>query len=88
MIRLWSTQMAGYLLVTLRCILSEIIPSESFYQNIIWNGSTEFTDVPEDDYTFSSSSDLNGNGVISTVFSDILGNPRMDPPDIGAYEVN
>ena len=69
-------------------ILSEVIPSESFYQNITWNGSTEFTDIPEDDYTFSSSSDLNGNGVISTVFSDILGNPRMDPPDIGAYEVN
>ncbi len=69
-------------------ISSEIIPSESFYQNIIWNGSPGFTDIQENDFTFPASSDLNGNGVTSSVFSDILGNPRMDPPDIGAYEVN
>jgi hypothetical protein len=31
---------------------------------------------------------LHGNGITSSVVSDILGNPRNNPPDIGAIEMN
>lgn len=68
---------------------SEEIYTDSFYDaSIIWNGQAAFTDPSNFDFTFGASSDLQGNGVSSSVVTDILGNPRNNPPDIGAIEMN
>ena len=68
---------------------SEEIYTDSFYDaSIIWNGQATFTDPSNFDFTFGASSDLQGNGVSSSVVTDILGNPRNNPPDIGAIEMN
>ena len=69
-------------------IKSEQVQTNSFYQNIFWNQNPNFNDVNNSDFKFSASSVLNGNGVITSVVTDILGNPRNNPPDIGAIEVN
>ncbi len=69
-------------------IKSETIQTDAFYQNIFWNNSPLFTDPTMYDFSFSINSILNGNGITSPVVTDILGNPRNNPPDIGAIEVN
>lgn len=66
----------------------EDIPAESFFQNMYWNTNPDFTDIQLSDYTYPSTSILNSNGIVSSLFTDILGNPRNNPPDIGAFEVN
>jgi hypothetical protein len=68
---------------------SEEIYTDSFYDaSVIWNGSPVFTNPTEFDYTFGNTSDLQGNGINTSVVTDILGNPRNNPPDIGAIEFN
>lgn len=68
---------------------SEQVYTDSFYDaSVIWNGNALFTNPTEFDFTFGVNSVLNGNGITSTVVSDILGNPRNNPPDIGAIELN
>ena len=62
--------------------------NDVFYQNTIWNINPLFTDIATNDFTFSMNSELNSNGIVSTVVTDIFGNPRNNPPDIGAIEVN
>lgn len=69
-------------------IKSEIVQTDAFYQNIFWNNNPLFTDPTIYDFSFSSNSILHGNGIASPVVTDILGNPRNNPPDIGAIEVN
>ena len=69
-------------------IQSEEIPSESFFQNILWNENAQLTDIFESDYSFPANSPLNSNGTVTSVVNDILGNPRNNPPDIGAFELN
>ncbi|NCA22324.1 MAG: right-handed parallel beta-helix repeat-containing protein, partial [Crocinitomicaceae bacterium] len=69
-------------------IKSEEIQTDAFYQNILWNNAPLFTDPSIFDFTFSPNSVLNGNGFITSVITDIFGNPRSNPPDIGAIEVN
>jgi hypothetical protein len=69
-------------------IKSETIQTDSFYQNIFWNNNPLFTDPTIYDFSFSINSILHGNGIASPVVTDILGNPRNNPPDIGAIEVN
>ena len=69
-------------------IKSEIVQTDAFYQNIFWNNNPLFTDPTIYDFSFSINSILNGNGITSPVVTDILGNPRNNPPDIGAIEVN
>lgn len=69
-------------------IKSEEIYNDVFYQNTIWNINPLFTDIATNDFTFSTNSELNSNGIVSTVVTDIFGNPRNNPPDIGAIEVN
>jgi hypothetical protein len=69
-------------------IKSEEIQTDAFYQNILWNNMPLFTDPSTFDFTFSPNSVLNGNGFMSSVITDILGNARNNPPDIGAIEVN
>lgn len=63
-------------------------PSDSFYQSVLWNNPPLFKDVTANDFSFSPNSILNGNGIFSSVFTDIFGQPRNNPPDIGAIEVN
>ena len=62
------------------------VGTDNFYSSIFWNHNPLFTDIEEYDFTFSSNSKLNNNGFFTTVATDINGNPRNDPPDIGAYE--
>ncbi len=60
--------------------------TDNFYSSIFWNHNPLFTDIQGYDFTFPSNSKLNNNGFFTTVATDINGNPRNDPPDIGAYE--
>jgi hypothetical protein len=68
---------------------SEEIYTDSFYDaSVIWNGAFVFTNPTEFDFTFGTSSALQGAGINTSVVTDILGNPRNNPPDIGAIEMN
>ncbi len=69
-------------------IKSETIQTDSFYQSIIWNNNPLFTDPSIYDFSFLVNSPLNGNGFATSVITDIFGNPRNNPPDIGAIELN
>jgi hypothetical protein len=69
-------------------IKSETIQTDAFYQSIFWNNNPLFTDPTIYDFTFSPNSILNGNGFTTSVITDIFGNPRNNPPDIGAIELN
>jgi hypothetical protein len=69
-------------------IQSEEIQTDGFYQNILWNGNPNFTNTNEFDFSFPNSAIHNEQGINSIVVTDIFGNPRNNPPDIGAIEVN
>ena len=75
-------------------IQSEEEYNDAFYQNNIWridlDNSTDpqFNSISDMDYGFSSSSILNANGFATSVTTDLLGNFRNNPPDIGAIEQN
>ena len=70
-------------------IRSEQVYTDSFYDaSVLWNGIAAFTNPTEFDFSFGVNSDLQGSGVNTSVVTDILGNPRNNPPDIGAIEVN
>ena len=69
-------------------IKSQIVQTDAFYQTIFWNNNPLFTDPNNFDFSFSPSSILNGNGLWTSVVTDIFGNPRNNPPDIGAIELN
>lgn len=69
-------------------IKSEEVQTDGFYQSILWNNNPNFTNPLELDFSFPSSAQQNSNGINTSVVSDILGNPRNNPPDIGAVEVN
>ena len=60
--------------------------TDNFYSNIFWNHNPLFNDVQNYNFLFPASSKLNNNGFFTSVAFDIKGNPRNDPPDIGAYE--
>jgi hypothetical protein len=68
-------------------IKSEIVQTDAFYQSILWNENPLFTDPTIYDFSFSQSSILNGNGFTTSVSTDIFGNARSNPPDIGAIEI-
>ena len=69
-------------------IKSETIQTDSFYQSIIWNNNPLFTDPSIYDFSFLVNSPLNANGFATSVITDVFGNPRNNPPDIGAIELN
>lgn len=69
-------------------IKSKELHTDGFYQSIFWNGNPQFIDVMNNDFKFYPSSILNGNGFATPVVTDIFGNPRNNPPDIGSIEVN
>jgi len=67
---------------------SEQTYTDSFYgNNIFWNKASGFNNPTERDFTFTLNSFLSNNGISSSVFNDILGQARNNPPDIGAYEL-
>lgn len=67
---------------------------DSFYENCVWRVALDnfmlpgFNNISEFDFGFSNSSVLQGAGFGTAVFTDILGNFRNNPPDIGAIEQN
>lgn len=82
------------------CLINtEEIPTQSYYQNILWNQNPGFTDINASNYKFTTSSPLNGaadpvffvigNSTGVTPNSDFEGINFRDPstPDIGAYEI-
>jgi hypothetical protein len=70
-------------------IKAKDIQTDAFYQNVLWNINPNFADILEFDFSFDKiNSILNGNGIVSSIITDIFGNPRNNPPDIGAIEVN
>ena len=69
-------------------ITSEVEQTDAFYQSITWNENPLFTDPTTYDFSFLPSSILNGNGFATSVVTDIFGNLRNNPPDIGAIELN
>ena len=70
------------------CLIRSETPfTEPFYSNILWNQNPLFEDVEQGDFLFSPNSPLHGNGIATGIFTDILGNPRQNPPDIGAVEL-
>lgn len=71
------------------CLInSETVQTDAFYQSILWNENPMFTDPSIYDFSFSPSSMLNSNGFTTSVSTDIFGNFRNNPPDIGAIELN
>ena len=68
-------------------IKSETVQTDAFYQSIFWNNNPLFTDPTIYDFSFLPTSVLNGNGFATSVVTDIFGNPRNNPPDIGAIEL-
>lgn len=69
-------------------IRSQSVFTESFFSNNIWNQSPQFKSVTDSDFEFFSGSPLQdaGNNIFFTP-SDILGNSRLNVPDIGCYEL-
>ncbi len=68
-------------------IRSETVYNDAFYQNIIWNLNPLFENTAQGDFIYQAISPLNGAGFASSVLNDIFGNPRNNPPDIGAVEL-
>jgi len=68
-------------------IKSETIQTDTFYQSILWNNNPLFSDPTSYEFSFLPTSILNGNGFATSVVTDIFGNPRNNPPDIGAIEL-
>ncbi|MFM7643409.1 MAG: hypothetical protein ACKO5N_01310, partial [Sphingomonadales bacterium] len=55
--------------------------------NLFWNLAPLFTNTAERDFHFAANSSLSNKGISSAVFTDILGQGRGNPPDIGAIEL-
>jgi hypothetical protein len=68
--------------------------TEPFFLNCLWRVGLDefykpkFNDVGLGDFGFSNDSPLQGSGFGSSILTDILGNFRNNPPDIGAIEEN
>jgi hypothetical protein len=68
-------------------IRSESTYTDPFYTNILWNENPLFENTAQGDFLFLQNSPLNGAGINSPISTDILGNVRNNPPDIGAIEL-
>jgi hypothetical protein len=67
---------------------SETTYTDPFYgSQLFWNMAPLFVNPAERDFSFTSNSSLSNKGISSTVFTDILGQARNNPPDIGAIEL-
>ncbi len=68
-------------------IKSDDVFSSPIFSNNIWNQSPLFNNINDNDFKFPANSPLNNTGTPTSVSTDIEGNPRANPPDIGAYEL-
>jgi len=68
-------------------IRSDSVFSDPFYTNVLWNQNPLFENTAQGDFLYLPNSPLNGNGINTGLSLDILGNPRQNPPDIGAVEL-
>ncbi len=56
------------------------------FVDCIFNLDPQFVDRAEDDYTIEATSPCRDSGKVTLVTTDLNGNPRVVPYDIGAYE--
>lgn len=68
-------------------IRSDSVFSDPFYTNVLWNQNPLFENTNQGDFLYLPNSPLHGNGLNTGLTLDILGNPRQNPPDIGALEL-
>lgn len=68
-------------------IRSDSVFSDPFYTNVLWNQNPLFENTNQGDFLYLPNSPLHGNGLNTGLTLDILGNPRQNPPDIGAVEL-
>ena len=68
-------------------IRSDSLFTDPFYSNVQWNQNPLFENTAQGDFIFLPNSPLNGTGINTGVSIDIFGNPRQNPPDIGAVEL-
>lgn len=68
-------------------IRSDSVFSDPFYTNVLWNQNPLFENTNQGDFMYLPNSPLHGNGLNTGLTLDILGNPRQNPPDIGAVEL-
>lgn len=59
-----------------------------FFTNILWNQNPMFENTAQGDFLFLNTSPLHANGIATSLITDFFGNPRNNPPDIGALELN
>jgi hypothetical protein len=70
------------------CLMAREEPyTYSNYLSCIWNTNPQFVDPSLQDFHVVSGSPLVGAGLSTTVTSDLEGNGRGVPPDIGCYEL-
>jgi hypothetical protein len=68
-------------------IRSDSIFSDPYFTNVLWNQNPLFENTAQGDFLYLPNSPLNGNGLNTGLTLDIFGNPRQNPPDIGAVEL-
>jgi len=69
------------------CLLkTNIAPDTVQFDSVIKNEDPQFTDRQKDDYTIKETSPCRDAGKPTSVTTDLKGNQRMLPYDIGAYE--
>jgi hypothetical protein len=78
--------------VTFRNCLVKAKEEATYFENCLWKEDPLFTDKDKKDsdkrdFTLQSDSPAIGKGDPNTIVPlDLLGNPRNNPPDIGAYQ--
>lgn len=68
-------------------IRSDSVFSDPYFTNVLWNQNPLFENTAQGDFLYLPNSPLNGNGLNTGLALDIFGNPRQNPPDIGAVEL-
>lgn len=68
-------------------IRSDSVFSDPYFTNVLWNQNPLFENTAQGDFLYLPNSPLNGNGLNTGLTLDIFGNPRQNPPDIGAVEL-
>lgn len=70
-----------------RCLLRTEYETDTLeFTGCLFNLDPQFTDRAKDDYTILATSPCRDSGKVTLVNTDLGGNPRVPPPDIGAYE--
>ena len=82
-----KAQNAAELDISFQNCLLKAKDNSSYFKDCLCNEDPKFTDIEKLDFTLLSGSPAIGKGkVLNDVPLDILGNPRGDKPDLGAYQ--